>query len=209
MNSTNNALYNYCLRLADNNLILGQRLAEWCSQGPTLEEDLALTNISLDLIGQAESFYEFATTFTEANCTADDLAFLRSEREFVNNVLVEQPNGDFAYTIMKQFLFSTFAKHLYTALANSSNQTICGLATKGLKEVNYHYMHSSQWLIRLGNGTDKSKEKIQFAANDLWCFTKDMFEMNSVDTLLIEQNITINLSTIYTPWKMILSKFLK
>ena len=204
--NTKEALYNFCLRLADNNIVLGQRLAEWCSRGPILEEDLAMTNISLDLFGEAESMYEYATTLVNNNSTADHLAFLRSEREYFNNLLVEQPNGDFAQTMMKQILFSAFAKHLYEALCNSNDETLKGLAAKALKETKYHLRHSSEWIIRFGNGTEESMRRTQFALNELWRFTDDMFVMNEVDEELISMGISFNLNDIQAKWKFTISE---
>ena len=204
--NTKEALYNFCLRLADNNIVLGQRLAEWCSRGPILEEDLAMTNISLDLFGEAESMYEYATTLVNNNSTADHLAFLRSEREYFNNLLVEQPNGDFAQTMMKQVLFSAFAKHLYEALCNSNDETLKGLAAKALKETKYHLRHSSEWIIRFGNGTEESMRRTQFALNELWRFTDDMFVMNEVDEELISMGISFNLNDIQAKWKFTISE---
>ncbi|MBI3234085.1 MAG: phenylacetate-CoA oxygenase subunit PaaC [Bacteroidetes bacterium] len=197
---TKDALIEYCTRLADNNLILGQRLAEWCSKGPILEEDLAMTNISLDLFGQAEAMYEYISELKDKKMNADQLAFLRSERQYLNNVLVELPNGDFAYTMAKLFLYSSFAKPLYMALSTSNDEVLKGLAEKALKEVKYHWRHSSEWLIRFGQGTVESKMRAQHALNDLWKYTSDMFEMNEVDEELISTGIGTNLKDIYNQW---------
>lgn len=198
--TTNDALFNYCLRLADNNLVLAQRLAEWCSKGPFLEEDLALTNMSLDLIGQAESLYEYAATLKKDSLTADKLAFLRSEREYYNCLLVEQPNGDFAFTMVKQFLFSAFLKNLYQQLSNSNNDILKGFAAKSIKEINYHFRHSSDWIIRFGNGTEESKQRVQNAFDELWRFKDDMFVMNTTDDELIKAGIGINLESVFSQW---------
>lgn len=206
--TTKEALINFCLRLADNNMILAQRLAEWSSRGPILEEDLALSNMALDLFGQAESMYEYASSLTDHTRSADDLAFLRSEREYYNNLLVEQPNGDFAFTMMKQFLFSSFAKHLYDALSNSNDTTLQGLTAKALKEMKYHIRHSSEWLIRLGNGTEESKRRSQFALNELWRFKDDMFEMNQTDEELIITGISVNLKDIADKWNFTITEIL-
>ena len=199
---TKEALYNFCLRLADNNLILAQRLSEWCSRGPILEEDLALTNISLDLLGQAESMYDYASLLSGAQQSADDLAFLRNEREYFNNLLVEQPNGDFAFTMMRQFLFAVFARLLYESLLNSADETLKGLAAKALKEVKYHIRHSSEWIIRMGNGTDESRRRLNHAWQELERFTDDLFEMNDTDEKLISAGIGVNLSGLYGKWKL-------
>ncbi|HRE24442.1 MAG TPA: phenylacetate-CoA oxygenase subunit PaaC [Bacteroidia bacterium] len=199
---TKDALYNYCLRLADSNMIHGQRLAEWCSRGPFLEEDIALSNMSLDMIGQAEMLYEYASTQSEAEHSADDLAFRRSEREYFNCLLVEQENGDFAQTMMKVFLYSAFAKQLYESLLNSNNETLSGFAAKAIKEVKYHLRHSSEWLIRFGNGTDESKRRVQQAVTNLWRFTQDMFEMNDADAALVDSGISFTTETLSAKWQL-------
>ena len=207
--NTKDAVYNFCLRMADNNLISGQRLTEWCSRGPILEEDLAMTNLALDLFGQAESFFDYAASLKGNVKSADDLAFLRSERQYYNNLLVEQPNGDFAVTMMKQFLFSAFQKLMYEALTESNDDTIKGISTKALKEAKYHFRHSSEWVIRLGKGTEESHERVQLAINELWRFTADMFEMNATDEELISTGISANLETICGKWNFVVGEILK
>ncbi|MDI1232672.1 MAG: phenylacetate-CoA oxygenase subunit PaaC [bacterium] len=201
-------LYNFVLRLADDNLILAQRLAEWCSCGPILEEDLAMTNISLDLLGQAEDFYEYASELNGEK-SEDELAFLRSEREYYNHLLVEQPNGDFACTMLRQMLYSTYAKFLYEALLNSRDEKLVALATKGLKEVKYHFRHSSEWIIRFGKGTKESNERTKNALVELWRFTSDLFEMNETDKVLITSGISFSLRDIYPLWKAEISNVLE
>ena len=198
--NTKEALYNFCLRLGDNNMVLGQRLAEWCSSGPILEEDLALTNISLDHFGQAEMLYEYAAELDGKNRIADDLAFHRNEREYFNVLLVEQPNGDFAFTMIKQLLFSAFTRHVYEALSSSKDERLAALAAKALKEAKYHFRHSGEWIIRLGNGTGESHQRSQQALNELWMFTADLFAMNQTDRMLIEAGISVDLSEINLKW---------
>lgn len=207
--NTKEALYNYCLRLGDNNLILGQRLAEWCSKGPILEEDLAMTNLSLDHFGQAEFIYEYAAELNEKNSTADEIAFQRNEREYCNALIVEQPNGDFAFTMVKQMLFSSFAKHLYESLSTSNDKKLSELTARALKEMKYHFRHSSEWIIRLGNGTEESHKRTQQALNELWMFTDDLFEMNQVDRILIEVGISVDLSVLHSKWKDVVGNVLK
>lgn len=206
---TKEALINYCLRLADNNLILAQRLAEWCSRGPFLEEDIAMTNISLDLFGQSETLYDYASELMANGKTADDLAFKRNERQYFNNLLVEQPNGDFAFTMVKQFLFSTYAKALYAQLMESNDAFLKGFAGKAIKEVKYHFRHSSEWVIRFGNGTDESMKRAQNAINELWRFTDDMFVMNETDEELISTGITFGADSVYTNWKFTVDDILR
>lgn len=207
--NTKEAIQNFCLRLGDNNLVLGQRLAEWCSNGPILEEDLAMTNISLDHFGQAEFMYEYAAELEGKNKTADDFAFHRNEREYFNNLLVEQPNGDFAFTMMKQMLFSAFAKLLYEKLSTSKDERLSALAARALKEVKYHFRHSSEWIIRLGNGTEESRFRTQNAMDELWRFTSDLFEINETDKVLIDAGISFDLVTLFPAWSLAVENVLK
>jgi ring-1,2-phenylacetyl-CoA epoxidase subunit PaaC len=194
------ALFNYLLRIGDTSLIAGQRLAEWVSKGPTLEEDIALTNIGLDLIGQARAALSYAAEIEGKGNTEDSLAFSRSEREYYNTLLSEQKNGNFADTIAKLFLSDAFFYHFYKALGKSKDEKLAAFALKSIKEVSYHLRHSGEWVIRLGDGTQESKEKIQHAMNDLWMFTGDLFEMNEVDEELISMGIGVDLNEIKTLW---------
>lgn len=194
------ALFNYLLRIGDTSLISGQRLAEWVSNGPTLEEDIALTNIGLDLIGQARSALSYAAEIEAKGNTEDSLAFFRSEREYYNTLLSEQKNGNFADSIAKQFLSDAFFFHFYKALGKSKDEKLAAFALKSIKEVSYHLRHSGEWVIRLGDGTEESKEKIQKSFNDLWMFTGDLFEMNEVDEELISMGIGVDLSEIKPLW---------
>ncbi len=168
-------LIDYTLHLADNTLILGQRNAEWCGHGPVLEQDIAITNISLDLIGQARNFYQYAAVLTGGGTTEDTLAYLRKEREFKNCLLVEQPNGDWAQTILRQFLFSNYQYHLYQQLQNHSDEQLAAIAAKAIKEVAYHLRWSSEWVIRLGDGTAESNRRINKAIEELWPYTGELF----------------------------------
>lgn len=165
----------YILHLADNSLILGQRNSEWCGHGPILEQDIAITNISLDLIGQSRSLYQYAAQLKADGSTEDSLAYLRTEREFKNCLLVEQPNGDWAQTMLRQFLFSSYQYFLYDYLQNNSDKTIAAIAEKSLKEVSYHLRWSSEWVIRLGDGTAESHKRMLAAIDELWRFTGEMF----------------------------------
>lgn len=169
----------YILHLADNNLILGQRLGEWCGHGPVLEQDIALTNIALDLIGQARLLYQYAAELSGDGVTEDALAMTRLEHEYLNVQLVEQPNGNFGDTIMRQFLYDAYNFLNYTTLTESSDETLSAIANKSLKEVSYHLRFSSEWVIRLGDGTEESRDKMQSALNTLWMYTGELTE--SVD----------------------------
>ena len=159
--------FDYILQQADNCLILGQRLAEWCGHGPILEQDIALTNISLDLIGQARLFYQYAAEIQGEEKTEDDLAYLRDTWGFKNVLLVEQPNGDFGFTIMRQFLYDTFSCYFYEALMSSSDERLASIAAKSHKETLYHMKWSADWVIRLGDGTVESHNRVQQALNEL------------------------------------------
>ncbi len=197
----NNELFKYTLRLGDTNLILGQRLSEWTGHGPFLEEDLALTNITLDIMGAAKAFLEYAAKIEGKGRTEDDLAFFRNDREFYNALIVELPNGDYAKTIMRQALVDTFDLYFYQELVKSKDETLAGIAQKSIKEVTYHLRHSSSWVERFGDGTEDSHEKIQSALNELWRYTNDMFEMTEVDEVLIKAGIAVDLNLIKTKWE--------
>lgn len=194
------ALFNYVLRIADDSLILGQRLGEWCGHGPILEEDIALTNIALDLIGQATNLFQYASALEGNIRNEDQLAFLRVDREFTNCLLVEQPNKDFGYTIARQFYFDTFRKLFFEALTKSNDEKLAAIAEKSLKETKYHLKHSSEWVIRLGDGTEESKKRIQEAINFHWRYTQELFFQNEIDKQLIELDIAVNLNDIKDNW---------
>lgn len=196
----NEALYKYVLRLGDDSLILGQRLGEWCGHGPILEEDIALTNISLDLIGQAMSLLDYAGEIEGQGKNHDDLAFLRFEHEYINALLLEQPNGDFAQTMMRQFLFDAFRKPLFERLTASNDTQISAIAEKSLKETRYHLKHSSEWIIRMGDGTEESHERAQKALDLLWRYTDELFMETSDDLLLVDQGIVPAMSPIKDLW---------
>lgn len=191
-----NNLFTYTLRIADDSLILGQRLSEWCGHGPIIEEDIALTNIALDLIGQATSLLEYAAQVEGKGRSADDLAFLRFENQYFNTQLVEQKNGDFAVTIVRQWIFDTFRLSFYEALQHSSDKQLAAIAEKSLKETKYHWKHSSEWMIRMGDGTEESNKRVTDALNLLWKFSDELFYMDNVDQELISQGIAIDLETL-------------
>ena len=196
-----NNLLKYTIHLADNAHILGHRLGEWCGHGPILEQDIALTNISLDLIGQARSLYQYAAKIEGKGRTEDDIAYLRDAWDFRNTLLVEQPNGDFGKTIVRQFLFDAYNFLFYSALVNSSDEQLAAIAQKSLKEVTYHLRFSSEWVIRLGDGTEVSHEKVQTALNDLWMYTGELFEMNNFEKDMAEQGIGVDLEQLKPLWE--------
>jgi ring-1,2-phenylacetyl-CoA epoxidase subunit PaaC len=197
---TNEALFGYILRLADTNLILGHRLSEWCGHAPLLEEDIAMANIALDMIGQANSLLQYAAKMEGKGRSEDDLAYLRNERGYFNTLLSEQPNGDFAYTIIRQFLADAYDLHFYQALTHSKDETLAALAAKGLKEVTYHLRHTTSWVERLGDGTDESHARIQNAIDALWCYTEDMFDLNAGDIELIQTGIAVDTRILHAAW---------
>ncbi len=177
----NNHLFNYTLQQADNCLILGQRLGEWCGHGPILEQDIAMTNIALDLIGQSRMLYQYAAEVQGDGKTEDDLAYLRDAWDFKNVLLVEQPNGDFAKTILRQFLFDSFNCYFYEALKDSNDEKLAAIAAKSHKETLYHLKWSADWVLRLGDGTEESHERIQSALNELWPYSAEIIIASDAD----------------------------
>ena len=199
--TTQEALFKYILRIGDTNLILGQRLSEWTGHGPFLEEDLALTNITLDITGAAKSLLEYAALVEGKGRTEDDLAFLRNDRQFFNVQITELPNDDYARTIARQVLIDCFDFYFYQELAKSKDETLAGIAQKSLKEVTYHLRHTSAWLERFGDGTEESHNKVQLALNELWQYTNELFEMNEVDEILIKDGIAVDLNLVKSKWE--------
>lgn len=197
----NEALFNYLLRLGDTSLILAQRNGEWCGHGPFLEEDLALTNIALDLLGQANAILKYAGEVEGKGRTEDDLAFHRNERGFYNTLIVELPNGDYAKTILRQFLCDAFDFYFYSELVKSKDTTLSAIAAKSIKEITYHLRHTSSWVERLGDGTEESHTRMQDALEELWRYTGEFFEMNEVDTFLIKEGIAVDLNSIKPAWE--------
>ncbi len=189
---TNENLIQYIYGIADNSLILGQRISELCGHGPTLETDIAMTNIALDLLGQTRSYYQYVAELSKSDITEDDVAFLRTEREYKNVLLVEQPNTDFAYIIVRQYFFDVFHFMLLKELENSKNVNFQAIAKKSLKEVSYHKRFSGDWLKRLGDGTEESKLKAQNAVNDLWVYTNELFQMTANDKTVSEAGYGVN-----------------
>jgi ring-1,2-phenylacetyl-CoA epoxidase subunit PaaC len=199
---SNDFAIKHLLYLGDNSLILAQRNGEWCGHGPILEQDIAITNISLDLLGQARNFYQHAADLLGGGATEDSLAYLRTEREFVNCLLVEQPNGDWAKTILRQCLFSQYQYLLYQQLSNSSDEQVTAIVEKSLKEVAYHVRWSSEWVIRLGDGTTESHNRIQHGLDELWPYTGEMFEPadfeRGVDLASVKKSWTEKIQQLFT-----------
>ena len=191
---TNKTLTAYILGIADNSLILGQRLGTLTGHGPSLETDIACTNISLDLFGQVRGYYQYAADLSEEDKTEDDFAFLRKERDYKNVLLVEQPNRDFAYVIARQYLFDVFHILQMQELQNSKDENLAAIAKKGIKEVSYHVRFSGDWMKRLGDGTEESHNKIQEAVNNLWGYTNELFMMTEADKEAAEAGIGVDVS---------------
>ncbi len=188
--------YKYVIQQADNSLILGQRLAEWCGHGPVLEQDIAMTNISLDLIGQARLLYQYAAELQGEGKSEDDLAYLRDGWDFRNVLLVEQPNGDFAQTIVRQFFYDAFSSFYHETLMQSSDERLASIAAKSHKESRYHVKWSSDWVLRLGDGTEESHHKIQEAVNTLWNYKDEIVTPSEVDEKAQEAGWGVDLSEI-------------
>ncbi|TYC63001.1 phenylacetate-CoA oxygenase subunit PaaC [Stappia sp. BW2] len=195
------ALFDWLCRMGDNSLVLGHRLSEWCGHGPALEEDIALANTALDLIGQTQMWLALAGEVEDAGRTADDLAYLRDTSKFRNLKLVELPNDDLAVTLMRGFLFDAFHFELLKELAGSSSPRVAEIAAKALKEVSYHLERSSDLVVRLGDGTTESHERMQAALNRLWPYTGEMFKADGVDEAVAEAGIAPKLSDVLPVWQ--------
>ena len=181
--------------------MLGHRLSEWCGHGPILEEDIALTNIALDLVGEANLVLQRAGRVEGKGRDQDALAFLRSDREYRNALMVELPNGDFGYTIVRQFLFSAYAMHQWEALSSSKDADLAGIAAKALKESRYHVRHSAEWVVRLGDGTGESHGRAQDALDDLWRYTGELFMTDEVEQALVTQKLAVDSASLMAPWR--------
>ena len=193
-------LFEYLLRLGDDRLVLGHRLSEWCGHGPILEEDIALANIALDLIGQATLYLRLAAETEGEGRSEDALAYFREAVEFRNIQMVELPKGDFAFTIVRQFFFDVYSYHLLELLRKSSHAELAGIAAKGYKEVRYHLRHSSEWVQRLGDGTEESHARAQKAVDDLWRFTGEMFVPDEIDTRIQASGLGADLAAVRQKW---------
>jgi ring-1,2-phenylacetyl-CoA epoxidase subunit PaaC len=194
------ALCRYALRLGDLALVLGQRLSEWVGHAPVLEEDLGLANIALDLMGQARLLLAYAGEIEGRGRSEDDLAFLRQQSEFLNPTLVEQPNGDFGETIVRQVLIDAFQLELYERLAHSSDERLAAIAAKAVKETRYHLRYSSSWLVRLGDGTEESHARVQRSLERLWPYTVELFEEDALDREMADGGVAPRLPEVHAAW---------
>ena len=185
------ALAEYLLRLGDDRLVLGHRLSEWCGHGPILEEDIALANVALDLIGQAANFLRLAGTAEGKGRDEDALAYFRDAVDYRNVKLVELPNGDYGHTIVRQFLFDAWSALLLERLQLSSHAELAGIAAKAYKEARYHVRHSGEWVLRLGDGTDESHRRVQAALDELWPYTGELFTTDDIDRQMADLGVPL------------------
>ena len=188
----NSNLANYIVQIADNNLILAQRLGELCGHAATIETDIALTNISLDLFGQVRSYYQYAASLMGNEASEDSIAFLRTEGEYKNSLLVEQPNTDFAYVITRQFFYDQFHLLFLKKLQNSSDENLRAIALKSIKEVTYHVRFSSDWMLRLGDGTEESHQRVSQAVSDLWTYANELVTASEIELEMASLGIGVN-----------------
>lgn len=194
-------LSKFVLHIADSQLILAQRLAEWCGHAPELEIDIALANIGLDLLGQARNFLTLAGELEGQGRDEDQLAYFRGEREYLNLLLVEQPNGDFAQTIVRQWLMDQYHLVLMTGLAQSSHAALAALATKALKEIKYHVRFSTSWMERLSLSTDEAKQRVQHGLDELWRFSAELFELNAEEQQLVSTGVIQDAAQDFAKWE--------
>ncbi len=198
--TTSPPLFDYTLRLGDSCLILAQRLAEWTGHAPVLEEDIALGNLGLDLLGQARSFLTYAGEIEGKGRSEDDLAFLRDAFDFRNVSLVEQPNGDFGQTIARHLLFAGWHELVLERLTQSKDATLAAVAEKGVKEIAYHWRHAAEWTIRLGDGTEESHARMQAGLNQVWGYTPELFRMDETDAAMLSAGIGVDLAGLQPTW---------
>ena len=199
--STRAAFTEYLLRLGDDRLVLGHRLSEWCGHAPILEEDIALANMALDLIGQASLLLKVAGETEGAGRNEDTLAYLREAVHFRNVLMVELPKGDFAFTIVRQFFFGAFALLQWDALTRSTHEELAGIAAKALKEARYHVRHAGEWVLKLGDGTSESHQRAQDAVDDLWRYTGELFLTDDREQALAAQKIAVDAATLESAWR--------
>jgi ring-1,2-phenylacetyl-CoA epoxidase subunit PaaC len=197
---TETPLVLYALRRADDALILGHRLSEWCGHAPAMEEDMALANMGLDLLGQARELYSYAADVEGKGNDEDKFAYLRDVRQYRNLLLLEQPNGDFARTMARQFFYAAFADLYWRAMMKSGDATLAAIAAKSEKESAYHLRHSSEWMVRLGDGTEESHRRAQDAVDDLWAYTGEMFEVDESERALIERGVAVDPAMLHRQW---------
>ncbi len=198
----------YVLRRADDALVLGHRLSEWIGHGPTLEEEMALSNLGLDLVGQARSLYAYAAQVEAADNDEDKYAYLRDPGQYRNLLLTEQPNGDFGHTMVRQLFYSAFADPYWRAMTTSADATLSAIAAKSEKESAYHLRHAAEWVIRLGDGTEESRRRAQQAVDHLWAYTGEMFEADDVDLTLLQSGVAVEPAALRGQWEQTVDSIL-
>lgn len=203
LRTTTRPLATWVLRHGDDHLVLAQRLSEWVSRAPELEEDIALANLALDHLGAARALLGYVGDLEGDGRTEDDLAFLRDERAFTNLLLVEQPNGDFGHTMARQLLFDAYQVLFWEALTVSTDPTLAGIAAKALKEARYHLRHSRGWVVRLGDGTEESRRRMQAGIDAMWRFTAEMFQMDDLDRAMVAEGVGVDLEELRPAWERI------
>ena len=203
------ALFEFLLRLGDDHLIIGHRLSEWCGHAPTLEEDLSMPNMALDMIGQARALYTYAGEIEGKGRDEDALAYLRTEREYRNLLLVERPNGDFAHTLLRQFYFACFMQLFWEKSLQSADNQIAAVAGKAIKEITYHIRHCGEWIIRLGDGTDESHSRMVAAVDALHPYSDELFHKDKVVEILIEQQIVPDPAKLKSQWERSVTSIFK
>ena len=209
METGQSSLLNYCIALGDDSLTLGHRLSEWCRNGPFLEEDLALTNVSLDFIGRARMLYSYAAEVEGKGRGEVDFAYLRDCREYRNFLINELPNGDFAFTMARQLMIDAFDVGFFEALTQSGDEMLSAIAAKAIKESRYHLRRSEDWIKRLGDGTSESHDRTQSAFDQLWGYAAEMFEMADDEQQLVNAGIAVDRSTLKADWTSIVHSILK
>jgi ring-1,2-phenylacetyl-CoA epoxidase subunit PaaC len=194
-------LFEYIVQLADTSLILAQRLTEWCGHGPVLEQDIAISNIALDLLGETRNLFQYAAEIEGLGRSEDDLAYLRVATDYKNPLLVEMPNGNFADTVVRQFIFDTWHYYFLQQLKHKNDNRLAAIAEKSFKEASYHIKWSSEWIIRLGDGTDESRKKVEAAIALLWPYSEELFSMTATEKALSELGIAPDYSVVQQQWK--------
>lgn len=202
-------LFDFVIRLGDNALVNGQRLSEWCGHGPFLEEDVAMANAALDLIGRARLLLTYAGEIEGKSRTEDDFAYYRNERDWHNFLIAELPRGDFGFTMARQLMIDVYDHHLYQSLLNSTDQTLAGIAAKTVKECEYHVRRSSDWVIRLGNGTDESHSRIQQGLNEVWSYATEFFRFDDVDEKMQASGVVPGLTELEADWNSNITRILE
>ena len=198
----------YAIRLGDDALVLGHRLSEWCGNGPFLEEDLALANVALDYLGRARMFFNYAAELAADGSTEDTYAYTRDCREFRNLLINELPRGDFAFTMARQYLVDEFSMAFMQALCGSNDPVLAGIAEKARKEARYHLRRSTDWMLRLGDGTPESHNRLQQAMTDIWGYTQEMFEVDALEERLIKAGIAVDVAALRQAWSSSVSETL-